>query len=68
MNQDKLSFWQVLLSILAAAFGVQSQKNQERDFSRNRVIVFIVGGVLFTVAFVVSLAFLVQWIIQSSAG
>ncbi|MCE2030117.1 DUF2970 domain-containing protein [Sessilibacter corallicola] len=68
MNQDKLSFWQVLLSILAAAFGVQSQKNQERDFSRNRVVVFVVGGVLFTVVFVVSLAFLVQWIIQSSAG
>ena len=29
-----LTFWEMLQSVLAAAFGVQSGKNRARDFSR----------------------------------
>ncbi len=68
MNQSKLSFWQVLLSILAAAFGVQSEKNQNRDFSHNRVGIYIAGGIIFTALFVIALVLLVKWVLAVSVG
>lgn len=45
----------VLLSVVAAAFGVQSEKNRERDFSEGNPIVYIVAGLVFTVLFVLTL-------------
>ncbi|MEH6359055.1 MAG: DUF2970 domain-containing protein, partial [Pseudomonadales bacterium] len=29
---QKLTLWQIICSVFAAAFGVQSDKNRERDF------------------------------------
>jgi hypothetical protein len=49
---ERLSFWQVLGSTLAAAFGVQSQKNRERDFTQGRASQFIYMGIGFTALFV----------------
>ncbi|WP_137885632.1 DUF2970 domain-containing protein [Pseudomonas sp. 2FE] len=46
------SFWQMLHSVLAAAFGVQSGKNRARDFTRGKPSQFIILGVLFTTLFV----------------
>jgi len=40
-----LSFLQMLVSILASFFGVQSDKNRKRDFEQGRPIHFIVAGV-----------------------
>ena len=39
---------QVVASVLAAAFGVQSSRNRERDFKEGRFGTFIVAGILFT--------------------
>ena len=47
-----LSFWQVLGSTLAAAFGVQSSKNRKRDFTHGKASHFILMGIGFTVVFV----------------
>ena len=47
-----LTFWQVLGSTLAAAFGVQSSKNRKRDFTHGKASHFIFMGIGFTVAFV----------------
>lgn len=47
-----LTFWQILGSTLAAAFGVQSQHNRERDFSRGKASHFIFMGLGFTITFV----------------
>jgi DUF2970 family protein len=47
-----LTFWQVLSSTLAAAFGVQSSKNRERDFTRGKPSQFIFMGIGFTIVFV----------------
>ncbi len=58
-----LSFWQVLGSTLAAAFGVQSSRNRERDFSRGRASHFIAMGILFTVVFVLIIAGIVSWVL-----
>lgn len=51
-EQGKLGFRQVLGSVAAAFFGVQSGRNRERDFSHGRPRDFIVMGVLLTLVFV----------------
>ncbi|EKT4557532.1 DUF2970 domain-containing protein, partial [Pseudomonas putida] len=38
------TFWQMLHSILAAAFGVQSGKNRARDFTHGKASHFIALG------------------------
>jgi len=57
---QSLSFRQVVGSTLAAAFGVQSSRNRERDFTRGKPIHFIVAGIVFTVLFVLGLALVVS--------
>ena len=44
--------WQVIASVLASFFGVQSSKNRERDFKHGKAAHFIVVGLLATAAFV----------------
>ena len=58
-----LSFWSIVLSTLAAAIGVQSRANKERDFASGRVLPFIVAGVIFTVLFVATLALVVSLVL-----
>ena len=42
---------QMLHSVLAAAFGVQSGKNRARDFTHGKPSHFILLGIVFTVVF-----------------
>jgi hypothetical protein len=66
-DQDKdkpLTFREMLQSVLAAAFGVQSGKNRARDFSRGKPSHFILLGVLFTSIFVLVLFALVQLVLH----
>ncbi|MDY0007414.1 MAG: DUF2970 domain-containing protein [Spongiibacteraceae bacterium] len=51
-NQSKPSHWQIVGSVIAAAFGVQSRKNRERDFGYGRAAPFVVAGIIFTTLFV----------------
>ncbi|WP_373388425.1 DUF2970 domain-containing protein [Pseudomonas alcaligenes] len=63
-NDDKpLTFREMLQSVLAAAFGVQSGKNRARDFSRGKPSHFIILGVLFTGLFVLVLFGLVKLVL-----
>ena len=59
-NDKPLTFREMLHSVLAAAFGVQSGKNRTRDFSRGKPSHFILLGVGFTLIFIVVLFALVQ--------
>ncbi|MCH8504371.1 MAG: DUF2970 domain-containing protein [Ectothiorhodospiraceae bacterium] len=63
----KPGFWQVVQSILAAAFGVQSQQARERDFTRGSPLPYIIGGIVFTVLLIVLRVGIVN-IVLSSAG
>lgn len=63
-EKEKLSFWQIVGSVFAAAFGVQSTKNRERDFSRGNIWVFIVAGVIFTALFVFAVIFVVKLVLS----
>jgi len=58
---------QVIGSVLAAALGVQSSKNRERDFKHGRIGVFITAGVLFTLLFIGTVVTVVLLVV-SSAG
>lgn len=59
--QSGTSFWSVVGSVLASLFGVQSQKNYERDFTKGTFISFAVFGVIFVVLFVIGLMTFVKW-------
>ena len=50
----------VVQSTLAAAIGVQSKKNRERDFEEGNASTFIVAGILFTVLFVATIVVVVS--------
>jgi len=62
-NDKPLSFREMLQSVLAAAFGVQSGKNRARDFSRGKPSHFIALGLMFTALIVVMLFALVQLVL-----
>ena len=59
--------WQVIASVLASFFGVQSAKNRERDFKHGKAAHFIVVGLLATAAFV-GLVILAVRLALSQAG
>ena len=46
--QPSLTFLQMVSSIMASFFGVQSGKNRERDFAHGKALPFIAVGVLMT--------------------
>lgn len=48
-DQSSPSFLQMVGSILASFFGVQSSENRKRDFSKGKAKYFIAVGVLMTV-------------------
>ena len=50
----------VVQSTLAAAIGVQSKKNRERDFEEGNASTFIVAGILFTVLFIATIVVVVS--------
>ena len=52
-------------SILAAALGVQKDKDRERDFQQGRARDFIIGGILFTVLFIAVLVTIVKVILPT---
>lgn len=58
------TLWQVTQSVLAAAFGVQSDKNRERDFTRGKAGHFIMIGLVFTVLFVLGVWGLVKLVMK----
>lgn len=50
--QKSPSLWQVVASVAASFFGVQSSKNRERDFKHGKAAHFIVIGLVATVTFI----------------
>jgi len=50
----------LLQSVFAAALGVQSSKNRERDFTGGKASHFIVAGIVFTFLFIATVATVVN--------
>ncbi len=62
-EEGDLSLGQVMGSVLAAGFGVQSKDNKVRDFSRGKPLQFILAGLTFTALFLVSLVVIVNLVV-----
>jgi len=56
----------LIKSILAAAIGVQSNKNRERDFQEGSPLAFIIGGFVFTLLFIATVATVVGLVLSNS--
>lgn len=59
----RVSIFQVLRSVLASFFGVQSAKNRERDFEHGKPGQYIVVGLILTVAFIVIVVAVVRLVL-----
>lgn len=62
---QKPTFWQIVASTFAAAFGVQSSKNRERDFTGGNIYTYIAAGVIFTVVFVIVMVIIVKTVLSN---
>jgi len=58
--------WQVLQSTLAAALGVQSRKNRERDFEQGKASHFIFAGIAFTLVFIGVMVVIVRVVLSGT--
>ena len=65
-SQQSLGFWQVVFSTLASFFGVQSQKNRERDFQHGNPAAFITAGLILTVLFILTVVAVVRMVLKSA--
>lgn len=45
----------VVLSVMAAAIGIQTRANKERDFGSGNPLAYIIAGLIFTILFVLTL-------------
>ncbi len=55
-----------VLSVLASFFGVQSEKNRQRDFAAGKPVVFIGVAIVLTVLFVLSLIVVVKLMLRNA--
>lgn len=58
------TFWQVVQSVLAALFGVQSSKARERDFTQGKPWMYIVLGLIAVILFVLFLCGIVYLVLS----
>ena len=63
-EERKPGVFQIIGSILAAAVGVQSDANRQRDFTQGHPLVYIVGGLIFTAIFVLTLVGIVMLVVR----
>jgi len=54
----------MVLSLIQAAFVVQSEKNKRRDFTQGSIAGFIAAAIIFTVVFVLVLMVIVRLVLS----
>ncbi|MEX1031960.1 MAG: DUF2970 domain-containing protein [Cellvibrionaceae bacterium] len=64
MTEQKPTFWQIVWSTLAAAFGVQSSKAHQRDAGQRSVAPYIVAGITFTALFIATVILIVKLVLK----
>lgn len=67
-DRRRPTIWQIIMSVLAAAFGVQSQQARARDFTHGNPAAYIIGGIIFTVLFVLILVAIVRLALRAAGG
>lgn len=56
-------FWQVFSSTVAAFFGVQTNKNRQRDFSQQSALPFILMGIILAILLIIGLLTIVNQVL-----
>jgi len=59
--------FKVLLSVLSAMIGIQSEENRERDFADGKVGNYIFVGIIVVFIFIISLISIVNGILEDAA-
>ncbi len=59
---------QTAASVVSAAFGVQSEKNRERDFKHGKASSFIIGGIVFTLLLILLIYFAVRMSLRAAGA
>jgi len=60
---SKPSLKQVIQSVLAAAIGVQSKANRQKDFENGSLSSYLIVGAIATVLFIVILVTIISFIV-----
>ncbi len=60
---SKPTIIEIVKSVFAAFIGVQSNANRQKDFTEGSLKTYIVVGILFTIAFIATLIFVVSAIL-----
>jgi hypothetical protein len=63
-GQKPPTLWQVIHSVLAAFFGVQSEANRRRDFTRGKPSQYIIVGLIATALFVLIMIGIVRLVLH----
>ncbi len=63
-NKDSPGFFHAMMSVLAAAFGVQSSRARVRDFTSGSPLLFIASGLFATVLFVLIVILIVHLVLN----
>lgn len=66
MTNKAPSFKSTFKSVVSAFFGVQSNKNREKDFTQGKLSHFIIGGVIGVVIFITILVAIVNIVIPTT--
>ena len=64
-SKNKVSFLQLIRSVLSAAVGIQSKKNLERDFKHGKLSTFVIAGVIFVALFIFTVTSVVRLVLHS---
>ncbi|MCK9506120.1 MAG: DUF2970 domain-containing protein [Porticoccaceae bacterium] len=65
-QESKPGFAAIVKSTMAAALGVQSSKNRERDFKHGNIKTFIVAGIIFTIIFIATIITVVKLVLKNA--
>jgi len=66
-EQKSPGIFNVILSVLAAMIGIQSDENRKRDFEKGRMSHYIFVGIVMVAIFVFTLISIVNGILEDAA-
>jgi len=62
-----IGFWSTVQSTVAAACGIQTKANRERDFARAKPSTFVIAGIVFVIIFILGMYGIVQLVLSVAA-
>jgi uncharacterized membrane protein YidH (DUF202 family) len=62
-----IGFFSIILSVLAAMIGIQSEENRKRDFEEGQIGNYIFVGIIVVIIFVFTLISIVNNILEEAA-